>query len=271
MSLSTHDSFSTSSRLPVELVASVISFASEIEDYEDRIETLQSCSLVCRAWLPIAHKISFAEFTCAVGRRYSVQNPRAISDYSERRLTYLSNHPSLASLVSSLRVEVVRSQLRPKLHEDLVKTSPNVQRLEIRLLHTCWDLTAAMRFFEAELSVILAALPSCWSLRIYLHPGIRFSGIHLAPEISLRHITIDVARCTYVLQALARTNSATTLQSLVLSPQSNVYPLDVFCSSITDFVNLADLDLGCFEPDATDNIHLPSSGKRLFRSIGYTR
>jgi hypothetical protein len=265
MPLATHKSFSTGSRLPIELVASVILFASEIEDHEDRIETLQSCSLVCRAWLPIAHKISFAEFTYAISYHhdYSSQNPRSISDYSDRRLTYLSTHPSLACLVSSLRLEAVRSQHHPKLHEDLIRAFPNVQRLEICLLHDRWDRIAAVRFVKAELSVILAALPSCWSLCIYLRPEIGVNDIHLAAEISLRHVTINVDQCNHVLQALARTNSATTLRSLVLSPQSDIYPLDVFASSIAGFVNLTDLDLGCFALDATDNIHLPGSGKRL--------
>jgi hypothetical protein len=273
MSLSTHDSLSTSSRLPIELVASVISFASEIEDYEDRIETLQSCSLVCRAWLPIAQKISFAEFTYAISyhHNYPSQNPRSISGYSERRLTYLSTHPNLASLVSSLRLEAVRSQHHPKLHEDLIKTFPNVQRLEICLLHDQWDQIAAVRFVKAELSVILAALPSCWSLCIYLRPEIGVNDMHLATETSLRHVTIDVAQCISVLQALTRTNSATTLRNLALFPQSDIRPFDMFASSIASFVDLTDLDVGWFELDDADSIHLPKSSMRLVRSLRCTR
>jgi hypothetical protein len=273
MPLSTHDTFSTSSRLPIELVASVISFASEIEDYEDRIETLQSCSLVCRAWLPIAHNISFAEFTYAISYQYKdwPQNPRVISDHSERRLSYFSCQPSLASLVSSLRLEAVRSQHRPKLHEDLISTFPNVRRLEICLLYARWDEIERKRFVEAELSVMLAALPSCCSLHLYLHPNISVRGMHLSAEISLRHITIDVAQCIYVLQALARTNSDTTVRRLVLSPQSDIHPLDMFASSISSFVNLTDLEVGWFEPDDADDMHFPNSGERRVRCLGCTR
>jgi hypothetical protein len=65
-----HPQTATSLHFPLELILSFIESASSSVGDEDRIDLLQSCSLVCRSWSTAAQKLLFAKVTLRTQRSF---------------------------------------------------------------------------------------------------------------------------------------------------------------------------------------------------------
>lgn len=65
-----HPQTATALHIPLELILSFIESASSSVGDEDRVDLLQSCSLVCRSWSTAAQKLLFASVTLRTQRSF---------------------------------------------------------------------------------------------------------------------------------------------------------------------------------------------------------